>query len=76
MTDSPLYDLIVDHPMWQHDGEPLEYDPERESEIGKFLDTADEIIAAREKIAARRAWAEGVLHCEPDGLNTDPNPYD
>lgn len=38
-----LYDLIVDHPMW--DG--IDYSPEREHQIGEFLRQAETAIRAR-----------------------------
>jgi hypothetical protein len=58
-----LYDLVVDHPMWKHDGVELEYDPEREGLIGMFLDSEAHIVAsiAAAKVAgALRDAAEQI----------------
>lgn len=52
-----LYDLIVDHPMW--DG--IDYSPAREVQIGDFLREAELAIQARIN-ASLASEASGLVH--------------
>lgn len=81
--------VAVDHPMWiGADGLPLDYLPEREDQIGVFVQEVADQIAPLFKQArqegAREAWSQGHAagrEYQGDGWNQDAhdpeddNPY-